>query len=219
MAIRSSTRAASLVLLSILAGCAAAGSSSGGRPASPEESCCAAEGVDGDPAPADSLRRSVDYPIPQDLVLIDQHGTPVSFEDAIVGDTPVALNFVFTTCTTICPVMTATFARLHDELGDDGADLRLVSISLDPQYDTPPVLREYAERFGATEQWRFFTGDAERLSDLYQQFEVLTGTNKMTHLPFVLFRFPGEDGWIRVEGLRGTGELAAAYRALRRERE
>ena len=64
--------------------------------------------------------------------LIDQLGTSVSLQTLLEREQPIALNFIFTTCTTICPVMTATFAQMRRELGEAGSDLYLISISIDP---------------------------------------------------------------------------------------
>lgn len=175
--------------------------------------CCATEAV-AESASASDLRVIPDASLPE-IALIDQAGNRTTFAAAIAGDTPVAVDFVFTTCTTICPVMTATFARLHETLGTDGADLRLVSISLDPEYDTPAVLRKYAETFGADERWTFLTGDLRGLTELYRRYEVLNGSNKMTHLPFALFRFPGDDAWVRADGLIGATQLAERFREAR----
>ena len=68
---------------------------------------------------------------------------------------PLALNFIFTTCTTICPVMTATFSGLRRRLGSEAEELRMVSISIDPERDRPATLKAYAERFKAPAAWRF----------------------------------------------------------------
>ena len=92
------------------------------------------------------------YTVP-DVVLIDASGTPVALRTLLESDQPVALNFIFTTCTTICPVMTATFAQMRRELGEAAGQVRLVSISIDPEYDRPEVLKEYAARFGAGAGW------------------------------------------------------------------
>jgi cytochrome oxidase Cu insertion factor (SCO1/SenC/PrrC family) len=68
-------------------------------------------------------------------------------------------NFIFTNCPDVCPVMTAEMAQLQAEL-TDVLELRLVSITVDPEHDTPPVLSQYAQRFNADPaRWLFLTGD------------------------------------------------------------
>ena len=100
--------------------------------------------------------------------LVDQQGRPTSSTD-LAGKVVVA-NFVFTTCTDICPALTATMGRVRDELKQarllDGKAV-LVSFSVDPEQDTPEALAEYGERFGADPaHWRFLTGDRGEIDRL-----------------------------------------------------
>ena len=74
------------------------------------------------------------YEIP-DVKVIDQSGEVMKLGSIVNSDKPIALNFIFTTCTTICPVMTATFAQMRASLGESGKDLRMISITIDPEYD------------------------------------------------------------------------------------
>ena len=77
-----------------------------------------------------------------DVTLVDQDGRSVRFRSDVLRDRVVVIDFVFTTCTTICPVLSSTFARLQDRLGERLAgSVQLVSISLDPVRDTPERLR------------------------------------------------------------------------------
>jgi len=157
-------------------------------------------------------RSSETYDVP-DVTLVNQRGENVDLKSVLDPGAPVALNFVFTTCTTICPVMTATFSRLQRELGDDAADLHLVSISIDPEYDTPPVLGAYARKYGADTQWQFLTGGRTEIAEVLQAFHALS-SSKMSHKPFTIFRMPGEDHWVRIEGLTSSSDLAQEYRRL-----
>jgi len=91
--------------------------------------------------------------------LIDRDGNPIQFRTEAVGDRIVAIDFVYTTCSTICPVVSSVFAQVQDELGERlGRDVWLMSISIDPTRDTPERLRDYAERFGAGSGWLWLTG-------------------------------------------------------------
>ena len=90
------------------------------------------------------------------FTLIDQHGRPVTRE-ALRG-APWIADFIFTRCGGQCPMMTARMRTLQQRLPAD-ARVRLVSFSVDPSYDTPPVLAAYAARAGAGERWFFLTGD------------------------------------------------------------
>jgi protein SCO1/2 len=149
---------------------------------------------------------TANYAIP-DVELIDQLGTSVSLRSILEADQPVALNFIFTTCTTICPVMTATFAQMRRELGDLGDQLRLVSISIDPEYDRPDTLKAYAEQFGAGAGWDFLTGDSADIVRVLKNFDSYAGS-KMNHQPVTLLKSPGSSSWTRIDGLASGKDLA-----------
>jgi len=146
------------------------------------------------------------YAVP-DVELIDQSGTPVALRTLLEANQPVALNFIFTTCTTICPVMTATFAQMRRDLGESAGQVRLVSISIDPEYDRPGVLREYAERFHAGADWSFLTGDGAEISQVLLSFKTYAGS-KMNHQPITLLKSPRSQAWIRIDGLASGEDLA-----------
>lgn len=147
-----------------------------------------------------------DYSIP-DVELIDQMGESVSLRSLLEVEHPVALNFIFTTCTTICPVMTATFAQMRHELGDAGNELRLVSISIDPEYDRPDKLKAYSEQFRAGEGWDFLTGDSADIVRVLKSFDSYAGS-KMNHQPITLLKSPDNASWTRIEGLASGRDLA-----------
>ena len=74
----------------------------------------------------------------RDRQLVDQHGRQVMFVSDVIGDNIVVMDFVYTTCTTICPVLSALFNQVQKKLGDDvGTEVTLVSMSVDPIRDTP----------------------------------------------------------------------------------
>ena len=146
------------------------------------------------------------YVIP-DVQLIDESGATVTLRSVLDGDQPIALNFIFTTCTTICPVMTATFAQMRRELGEAGAELRLVSISIDPEYDRPDKLKTYAELFHAGPGWTFLTGDSDDLFQVYRAFDSFSGS-KMNHQPLTLLKSPHSPSWTRIDGLASGTDLA-----------
>jgi protein SCO1/2 len=147
-----------------------------------------------------------------DVTLQDAAGQPVSLRALVGTEKPLALNFIFTTCTTICPVMTATFAQMRRELGEPGSRLRMVSISIDPEYDRPQVLKSYADRYGAEGEWTFLTGDGADVERVLRAFGAYAGS-KMNHRPLTLLKSPGEDGWVRIDGLASGGDLAHEVRA------
>src|SRR5215510_14587164 len=102
-----------------------------------------------------------------DFSLIDQDGRPVQRAD-LQGKVWIA-SFIFTNCPNECPLMTAAMAQLQSHLAHV-ADLRLVSISVDPDHDTPVVLSQYAERFNADpSRWFFLTGDKQAIYHLARE--------------------------------------------------
>ena len=152
------------------------------------------------------------YDLP-DLNLIDQNGDHVDVASLGEGSDPVVVTFVFTTCTTICPVMTATFSKVDRELAAEGAGIKLVSVSIDPEFDSPGVLKKYAERWKASDDWSFLTGDLDDVNNLLRSFHAYYG-DKMNHKPLYLMKAPGQDQWVRIEGLARGSDLVAEYRQL-----
>ena len=100
--------------------------------------------------------------------LTDEHGGPFT-EEALRGH-PTIVGFVFTRCDSICPAITARMRGLEEQTADrKGAAIKLLSISVDPEYDTPPRLLEYATRFQADfARWRFLTGSREHVRSLVE---------------------------------------------------
>ena len=91
---------------------------------------------------------TVNYAVPA-ITLVRQDGGRVSLPQEMDDGRPVVLNFIFTSCGSICPLMSQVFAEFQRQLGPDGARVHLMSISTDPEQDTPTRLREYAQQFGA----------------------------------------------------------------------
>jgi protein SCO1/2 len=159
-------------------------------------------------------RSVVEYRVPETM-LVNHEGREVDLPRLLGAPEPVALNFIFTSCPTICPVMTATFARMRAVLGDDADGLRMVSVSIDPEHDTSAVLKSYAQRHQAPADWQFLTGNAEQIVAVQKAFDAYAG-NKMNHRPLTLLKPRGSARWVRIVGLASGTDLANEYRALRR---
>ena len=150
---------------------------------------------------------SKQYNIP-DVTLIDADGHKTSLATLLSAEKPVALNFIFTTCKTICPVMTATFASMQSKLDQAQLkQLRVISISIDPEYDRPAELRAYADKFKASQSWVFLTGDSVDINNVMRAFEAYTGS-KMNHQPVTFLRKSPNQPWLRVDGLASGKDLA-----------
>jgi protein SCO1 len=152
------------------------------------------------------------YLIP-DVALVRADGTQVKLRQELDDGRPVILNFIFTTCTSICPVMTQTFVQIQKRLGDDRSRVHMVSVSIDPEEDTPARLREYAKKFGAGPQWTFYTGTQEASVALQKAFDIYRG-DKMNHVPVTFLRIAPGQPWVRIEGLARADAVVREYRQL-----
>jgi protein SCO1 len=153
-----------------------------------------------------------DYAAP-DLELVDQRGIATSLTEQLDTAQPVMLNFIFTTCTTICPVLTATFSQIQQELGDEALSLRMISVTIDPEQDTPESLSDYAERYQAGPQWRFLTGDVDSIIAVQKAFDIYRGS-KTNHEPITLLRGAGAKQWVRIDGIASAADIIHEYHAL-----
>lgn len=144
-----------------------------------------------------------------DVTLIDLEGAPVPLAAELSREGPVVLQFVFTTCSTVCPVLTGTLAASQGKW----PGVRLVSISIDPEEDTPARLREYAARFHAGRQWRFLTGTIDDVVAVQKAFGAYRG-DKMRHEPLTFLRAAPRQPWVRLAGFPNATELDAEVRHL-----
>jgi protein SCO1 len=105
------------------------------------------------------------------LTVTTQNAKPVRFYDDLVKGKIVIISFIYTSCTDICPLTTARIAQLEDKLGDlVGRDVFILSMTVDPERDTPERLKEYAEAFGAGPGWSFVTGKPEDIRAINYKF-------------------------------------------------
>jgi len=136
-----------------------------------------------------------------DVELLDQDGRKVRFYTDLVKGKTVAINFIFTTCTTICPPLGATFARVQRELGERaGRDVHFISISVDPATDTPERLKAWGAKFKAAEGWTFVTGLKPQVDELLRALGSSTAS-PADHTPTVLIGNDAAGQWTRSYGL------------------
>ena len=108
--------------------------------------------------------------------LVDERGLP--FSEAAMRGKVTIVSFIFTRCDTICPVTAMKLERIQEKTFDVGRDIKLVSFSVDPKYDTPEKLTEFGKRYRADpERWRFVTGP---YPDVYKVVEGSFMTSMMT---------------------------------------
>jgi protein SCO1/2 len=144
-----------------------------------------------------------------DISLVDQHGRRQRFYSDLIRGRVVAINTIFSTCTTICPLMGANFAKLQKLLASDGNDkAQLISISIDPSIDTPERLDEWSRRFGQPGPgWTLLTGPKADIDVLLKALQIFTA-DKQEHAPVVLIGGERTESWVRAPALSSPSRLA-----------
>jgi len=159
-------------------------------------------------------RTEVAYTMP-DVTLVNQNGDRVRLLDLMQSGKPVLVDFIYATCTTICPVLSAGYANLQKKLGGRVQDVHLVSFTIDPEHDTPELMTEYLKRYRAKPGWDFFTGSREDIDRVMRAFDAYV-ENKMSHYPITFLKGPGDEKWVRIYGLLSTADLLAEYGKLKK---
>jgi protein SCO1/2 len=161
-------------------------------------------------AEPERYQRSVEtYTLP-DVVLTNQDGKKIRLKALLESEQPVAVDFIYATCTTICPILSAGYANLQRKLGTDSAKVHLVSITIDPENDTPPILKEYLARYSAKPGWDFLTGSRRDIDRVMTAFDAYF-RNKMDHKPLTFIRSPKDGSWIRLYGLMSGIDFVDEY--------
>jgi cytochrome oxidase Cu insertion factor (SCO1/SenC/PrrC family) len=157
------------------------------------------------PAPAAS--DSVSGMSIPDTELLDQDGRKVRFYSDLIKGKVVAINFIFTTCTTVCPPLGATFARVQRELGERaGRDVHFISISVDPSTDTPERLKAWGAKFKAGPAWTFVTGAKPQVDEVLAALAASTARRE-DHTPTVLIGNDAKGQWTRAYGLTAPSKI------------
>ena len=152
------------------------------------------------------------YSVPN-VQLVRDDGKAVSLPDELNDGRPVIMNFIYTTCTEICPVTSHTFEQFQDKLGNERDKVHMVSISIDPEQDTPERLAAYGRKYDAGPQWHYYTGTIEASVTAQRAFDVYRG-NKMNHSPVTLLRAAPGKSWLRIEGFASADDLFREYLAF-----
>ena len=157
-------------------------------------------------AAAPRYERSVEAYAMPDVVLVNQDGDKVRLKKLLESDKPLIVDFIYGTCTTICPVLSAGFSHLQRKLGDESEKVHLVSITIDPEHDTPRVMKEYLERYRARPGWDFLTGSRRDIDRVMTAFDAYF-RDKMDHKPLTFIRSPEDGKWVRLYGLMGSRDF------------
>jgi len=142
-----------------------------------------------------------------DVTVYDQDSRRLSFYSDLVKDRTIVIDFIFTTCTTICPALTATMSRVQQQLADPpGRGVELISITVDPTTDTPERLKAFANKFGAKPGWTFVTGSREDIDRLLRAFGAYV-PDRAGHTSMVLIGNDRVRYWTRAYGLARPSTL------------
>ncbi len=149
-----------------------------------------------------------------DVPLLDQDGRELRLKADLVGDRIVVMGFVYTSCTTVCPVVSAIMQKLHKQLGERAGDeVQLISLSIDPLRDTPERLREYAGRYQADASWRWLTGSSQAVEDTLKGLGTWTA-NYQDHPPLILVGDGRTQEWTRFYGFTDPATLLVRVNEL-----
>jgi protein SCO1/2 len=142
-----------------------------------------------------------------DVELVDQDGRKVRFYSDLLKGKTVVVNAFFTTCASVCPPMNRNMEKIQEALGLRlGKEVFLISISVDPVTDTPPRLKEYAQKFHAKPGWVFLTGRKENVDwALYKLGQYVE--SKDDHTTVIIVGNEATGLWKKAFGLAKPGDL------------
>jgi protein SCO1/2 len=162
--------------------------------------------------PPEFAHSTAKYQLP-DVSVIRQDGKEQSFIKEINDGRPVILSFVFASCSAICPMVSHLLSKVQNKLSKQGKKFHLVSISIDPENDTPAVLTDYGKKFSAGKQWDFYTGTTESSLAIQKAFNAYRG-DKMNHSSIIFMRAKPNEPWLRLEGFGSPDALIKEYQQL-----
>ena len=149
-----------------------------------------------------------------DVVLLNQNGKPMRLYTDLIQGKVVAINPFFTTCTGACPPMNRNMLAIQERLGNRlGKDVHLISITVDPENDTPPRLEEYAAEYDARPGWHFLTGKKEN-AELALHKLGLHVEQKEFHKSFILMGNDRTGLWKKAFGLAQSEELIEIFESV-----
>jgi protein SCO1/2 len=157
-------------------------------------------------AAAPGYKRTVGRYVIPDVVLVNQDGAKVRLKDLVDSGKPVVVDFIYGTCTTICPVLSAGYTSVQTKIGPDTRKVQLISISIDPEHDTPKIMTGYLKQYRAKPGWDFLTGSREDIDRVMRAFDSYV-SDKMYHKQVTFIRAKGPGEWIRIDGLPGSSDL------------
>jgi protein SCO1 len=158
-----------------------------------------------------AVSRSVTQYTLNDIQLVRDDGEVVQLASELSDARPVIVNFIFTTCPGICPLSSQVFSQVQRRRGKDAGDVHLISISIDPENDTPAKLRAYARKFDAGPAWHHYTGTPAAIAAAEKAFGVYS-RDKMDHAPVTWVRAASASSWVRLDGFATADVLIRELR-------
>ena len=156
------------------------------------------------------LDRPLDIP---DAELWNQRGEKIHFYSDLVKGRVVVIQSIFTTCTTLCPLLGTTFSHVQDTLGGRARDVRLISISVDPSTDTPERLKAWGARYHAGPNWTMVTGNKYEVDRVLRALKFYTA-DKLSHTALVLVGNDATGHWVRTSGFVPAARIVEMVKSL-----
>ncbi len=153
-----------------------------------------------------------------DVALVDQNGKPVRLEKDLVSNKIVVMSFIYTSCTTVCPVVSSIMGKVQKQLGARvGGEVQLVSISVDPQRDDAKRLNDYARNFQKGPGWSWLTGSSQSITETLKGLGSFSGDIK-NHQPLILVGDGNNRHWTRYYGFTDPAVLTREVEKLSGQR-
>ena len=153
-----------------------------------------------------------------DTELVTQYGKRRRLNSEIVDGRIVVIDFIYTTCTTVCPVLSATLRQVQRQLEEGGgSEVMLVSITVDPVRDTPARLKAYADKFHVGDNWVWLTGDKQAVDGVLKQLGAYS-PNYADHPSMVLVGDAAKGDWARYLGFPSADQIITKVEELSTER-
>lgn len=145
-----------------------------------------------------------------DVPVVNQDGRKLHFYDDLIKGRIVVVSFIYTGCSDLCPIMTARLAQVKDKLGDAvGRDIFFISISVDPEHDTPERLKAFADAFEAgAPGWQFLTGQPADINAISAKFGDRSAERNLSdHRNEILIGNDVTGDWERASALADINQL------------
>lgn len=152
--------------------------------------------------------------LPEGLLMLNQFGDAVALKEEVIGDKVVVIDFVYTSCTTVCPVVSSILSMVQTRFPEQmGKTVELVSITVDPTRDTPQRLLSYSENFNLGAGWSWLSGDKKIVDKALNAMGAYT-PNFEDHPSMVLIGDIHNSQWYRLYGFPAPDAIESKVREL-----